>query len=57
MARSDQKQKAALGVHRHNPVVADTDRRERIWAIAQAGSLASEARLFGNSLVEAVKYS
>ena len=34
LARSDQKQKAALGVHRHNPAVAGTDRRERIWAKA-----------------------
>jgi hypothetical protein len=35
-ARSDQEQKASLGVHRRNPVVADTDRREPIWAIAKA---------------------
>ena len=29
----------------------------RDWAIAQAGSLASKARFFGNGLVEAVRYS
>jgi hypothetical protein len=37
LARSDQKQKAALGVHRHNPAVAGTDRRERIWAEPSVG--------------------
>jgi hypothetical protein len=42
-ARSDQKQKAALGVHRRNPVVGDTDRRERIWAIARVGGLRRRA--------------
>jgi len=37
-----------LGVDRHNPAVADTDRRERIWAIASARrdrEIVSSARL------------
>jgi hypothetical protein len=43
-ARSDQKQKAALGVHRRNPVVGDTDRRERIWAKPSVSTGAVDAR-------------
>jgi hypothetical protein len=66
LARSDQKQKTALGVHRRNPVVADTDRRERMWAMAAVtafgayrllGSLTTARQLTSKLLGESCRIS